>query len=98
MASTDVSPAKRCLALSQLGRERLTGLTQRYALDVGDRCVLDHHVDALDRSKVVDFAELLGTHFVLPPRRGSPWIRSSTTSQLAHHPGADAMDGLRGGA
>lgn len=61
MASTGVPPAKRRLALSRLGRERLNELTHRYALDVGDRRVLDHHVEALVRSKAVDFAELLGS-------------------------------------
>lgn len=61
MASTGLTPAKRRLALSKLGRERLNELTQRYALNVGDRRVLDLHVDALVRSKAVDFAELLGS-------------------------------------
>ncbi len=54
-------PAKRRLALEQLGRERLNELTQRYALDVGDRRVLDNHVDALVRARSVDFAEVLGS-------------------------------------
>jgi len=61
LASTGLTPAKRRLALSQLGRERLNELTHRYALEVGDRRVLDLHVDALVRSKAVDFAELLGS-------------------------------------
>jgi len=60
LASTGPSPAQRRLALEQLGRERLSELTQHYALEVGDRRVLGQHVDALVRSRSVDFAELLG--------------------------------------
>jgi type I restriction enzyme M protein len=53
-------PARRRLALEQLGRERLNELTHHYSLEVGDRRVLAHHVDALVRARSVDFAELLG--------------------------------------
>jgi type I restriction enzyme M protein len=54
-------PARRRLALEQLGRKRLNELTQRYGLDVGDRRVLSHHIDALVRARSVDFAELLAS-------------------------------------
>lgn len=60
MASSGLSQVHRRLALTQLGRARLDELTQRYALDVGDRRVVENHVEALVRSRSVDFAELLG--------------------------------------
>ncbi len=60
MGNTGLSPAKRRLALLQLGRARLNELTQHYALDVADRRVPEHHADALLRSRSVDFAGLLG--------------------------------------
>lgn len=59
MGNTGLSPAKRRLALLQLGRSRLNELTQQYALDVADRRVPEHHADALVRAQSVDFAELL---------------------------------------
>jgi type I restriction enzyme M protein len=60
LGTTELSSAKRRLALMQLGRARLNELTTRYALDVGDRRVVDHHVDALVRTASLDFSELLG--------------------------------------
>ncbi|WP_235216843.1 type I restriction-modification system subunit M [Archangium violaceum] len=59
MGNTGLSPAKRRLALLQLGRARLKELTQHYGLDVADRRVPEHHADALVRSRSVDFAALL---------------------------------------
>ncbi len=59
MASTALSPAKRRLALGQLGRDRLGELTNRYGLEVADRRVVGNHVEALVHSRSVDFAELL---------------------------------------
>lgn len=56
-----VSPKIRRRALSALGRDRLSGLTEQFGLDVEDRRVLDQHVDALVRARSVDFAEVLGT-------------------------------------
>jgi type I restriction enzyme M protein len=61
LGSTGLSPGKRRLALSQLGRDRLAELTHRYGLTVSDRRVLDHHVDALVRSRSLDFAALLSS-------------------------------------
>ncbi len=61
MGHTDLSPARRRLALEQLGRERLSELTNRYGLDVGDRRVLGHHVEALLRLRSADFAGVLGS-------------------------------------
>ncbi|WNG54167.1 hypothetical protein F0U59_04695 [Archangium gephyra] len=60
MGNTGLSPAKRRLALLQLGRTRLNELTQHYALDVADRRVPEHHADGLVSSRSVDFAALLG--------------------------------------
>jgi type I restriction enzyme M protein len=60
LGNTGLSPAKRRLALLQLGRARLNELTQHYSLDVADRRVPENHADALVRSRSVDFAELLG--------------------------------------
>jgi hypothetical protein len=57
LSGTSLSEAKRRLALQQLGRERLSELTTRYDLAVEDRRVLDQHVDALVRSRSVDFQE-----------------------------------------
>lgn len=59
MGSTSLPLEKRRLALLQLGRTRLNELTNRYALEVGDRRVTEHHAEALIHAASVDFAELL---------------------------------------
>src|SRR5262249_22700584 len=61
VVGTGLTPAKRRLALEQLGRDRLSELTKRYALDVGDKRVVENHVNALMRSRTVDFGEVLRT-------------------------------------
>ena len=55
-----VSSRHRRRALYTLKRERLIELSDHYGLDVGDRRIVDNHVDALVRAHRVDFAELLG--------------------------------------
>lgn len=58
--SKQVQPKVRRVALATLNRERLSGLTAHFQLEVADRRVLDQHVEALVRSRSVDFAEVLG--------------------------------------
>jgi type I restriction enzyme M protein len=55
-----LEPKIRRAALASLTRERLSGLSEHFALEVSDRRVLDQHVDALVRSRAVNFAEVLG--------------------------------------
>ena len=49
----------RRTALAALSRDTLNALSQHYSVDVGDRRVVTNHIDALARSRSVDFAELL---------------------------------------
>lgn len=60
IAMTSPSPKNRRTALHQLARDRLSALTSHFDLEVGDRRVVENHIDALVRSRSVDFAELLG--------------------------------------
>src|SRR5918996_2399055 len=55
-----LSPKHRRSALEQLSRDRLTALSDHFALDVGDRRIAENHVNAIVRSRSVDFGELLG--------------------------------------
>lgn len=48
------------MALAALPRASLARLTEHFALLVADRRVADDHIDALVRTRPVDFAELLG--------------------------------------
>ena len=48
------------MALAALPRASLARLTEHFALLVADRRVADDHIDALVRTRHVDFAELLG--------------------------------------
>ncbi len=60
MANRDApSPKIRRTALNTLNRDRLSSLTETYGLEVEDRRVVEQHVEALMRSKSVDFGELL---------------------------------------
>ncbi len=61
MSKPDILPSKiRRQALATLARDRLSSLTEHFDLEVGDRRVLEQHVDALVRSRSVDFSEVLG--------------------------------------
>ncbi len=53
-------PKTRRDALATLNRARLSELTEHFALEVEDRRVLDHHIDALVRSRSVPFEDVLG--------------------------------------
>lgn len=55
-----LSPQQRRAALQGLDRNRLSQLTEQFGLEVEDRRVLGNHVNALVRSRSVDFAEVLG--------------------------------------
>jgi type I restriction enzyme M protein len=59
MAHASLTPKLRRAALEVLSRDTLTSLSAHYGLDVGDRRVVNNHVDALNRSRNIDFAELL---------------------------------------
>jgi len=59
MATPRLQPAQQRTALRVLGRDRLRELTDHFELDVGDKRVVDNHVDALARSRRVDFADVL---------------------------------------
>lgn len=53
------SPRHRRTALGQLSRERLVEIADRHDLEVGDRRAVASLVDAVVRSKKVDFADVL---------------------------------------
>jgi type I restriction enzyme M protein len=55
-----ISPKHRRAALQSLDRSRLSELTDEFGLEVQDRRLVEHHVDALLRSKRVNFAGILG--------------------------------------
>jgi type I restriction enzyme M protein len=59
MPPVSFAPKLRRTALAALSRDTLNALSQHYSLDVGDRRVVTNHIDALARSRSVDFAELL---------------------------------------
>jgi type I restriction enzyme M protein len=59
MTTTSLTSKHRRTALEILPRDTLTSLSTHYGLDVGDRRVVANHVDALIRSRGIDFAELL---------------------------------------
>lgn len=59
MTTTSLTPMHRRTALAALSRDTLTSLSAHYGVDVGDRRVVANHVDALIRSRGIDFAELL---------------------------------------
>ena len=58
--SSRLPPQQRRSALEQLSRDRLIRLSDHFGLDVGDRRVAENHIDAIIRSRSVDFGELLG--------------------------------------
>jgi type I restriction enzyme M protein len=55
-----LSPLHRRTALQVLDRNRLSQLTEQFGLEVEDRRVTENHINALVRSRSVDFAEVLG--------------------------------------
>lgn len=55
-----VSLKHRRAALHSLDRNRLSQLAEELGLEVQDRRMVEHHVEALLRSKQVSFADLLG--------------------------------------
>ncbi len=55
-----LTPQQRRAALEQLSRDRLTSLSDHFGLDVGDRRIIQNHVNAIVRSRSVDFGVLLG--------------------------------------
>ena len=55
-----LSPQQRRAALQVLDRNRLSQLTEQLGLEVEDRRVIENHINALVRSRSVDFAGLLG--------------------------------------
>ena len=57
---TELSAKQRRTALAVLHRERLAQITQHYELEVGDRRIALHHVDAIVRARRVSFADVLG--------------------------------------
>jgi type I restriction enzyme M protein len=59
MPDTTTPPKLRRAALASLSRDTLTRLSTHYDLDVADRRVVANHVDALTRSRKIDFADLL---------------------------------------
>lgn len=59
MPTAPLTSKLRRTALALLSRDTLTSLSAHYDLDVGDRRVVANHVDALHRSRGIDFAELL---------------------------------------
>src|SRR3990172_1106558 len=58
-AMADLSPKKRRAALEALSRDRLAGVTGAFNLAVEDRRSVAAHVDAIVRSRSVDFGEVL---------------------------------------
>ncbi len=54
-----LKPDKQRTALRILGRDRLSELTDFFEFDVDDRRVIDNHVDAIVRSRTIDFADVL---------------------------------------
>jgi type I restriction enzyme M protein len=54
------SASQRRTALEQLGRDRLLSLTAYFRLEVADKRVTGHHINALLQAQSVDFSELLG--------------------------------------
>lgn len=61
MTRVSLTSKVRRAALAILSRDTLTALSAHYSLDVADRRVVANHVDALVRSRSIDFDELL-TH------------------------------------
>lgn len=59
MTSASLTAKIRRAALVVLSRDTLTALSAHYSLDVADRRVAANHVDALVRSRNLDFGELL---------------------------------------
>lgn len=55
-----LSPQQHRAALLVLDRNRLSQLTEQLGLEVEDRRVTENHINALVRSRSVDFAGLLG--------------------------------------
>lgn len=60
VSASPIAPKHRRAALAALPRDTLTALTTHYGLDVADRRVVANHVDALVRSRSIEFADLLG--------------------------------------
>jgi type I restriction enzyme M protein len=59
MPTAPLTSKLRRTALEVLSRDTLTSLSSHYGLDVRDRRVVANHVNALNRSRSIDFAELL---------------------------------------
>jgi len=59
MPTQRLKPKQQRTALRVLGRDRLSELTDHFAVEVGDRRVIENHVDAIVRSRSVDFADVL---------------------------------------
>jgi type I restriction enzyme M protein len=60
MPAPALHPKHRRAALAALSRDCLTNISTQYELEVGDRRVASNHVDAIVRSRRIDFAELRG--------------------------------------
>lgn len=85
MSKSDALPPKlRRRVLATLARDRLSSLSGHFGLDVEDRRIVDQHIDALVRSRSVDFAEVLGmlkrssAGWSLARPQGSPASESTT--------------------
>jgi hypothetical protein len=59
MPASPLPPKHRRAALAALSRDSLTTLSAAYDLDVGDRRVAANHIDAIVRSRTIEFADLL---------------------------------------
>jgi hypothetical protein len=59
MPASPLPPKARRTALAALSRDTLTAVTSAYDLDVGDRRVVGNHIDAIVRSRTIEFADLL---------------------------------------
>ncbi len=57
--NTRLTPQQHRAALEVLGRDRLIVITDHFGLDVGDRRVVENHVNALVRSRSVEFGDVL---------------------------------------
>ncbi|MCY1035676.1 class I SAM-dependent DNA methyltransferase [Corallococcus sp. BB11-1] len=55
-----MTPQQRRSALETLPRDRLIALTAHFSLDVGDKRVVENHVNALVRSRSLEFTDVLG--------------------------------------
>ncbi len=58
-AAARLSPRDRRVVLQQLSRDRLSELTNKFELEVGDRRSTDSHIDAIVRKRSLDFRRVL---------------------------------------